>query len=566
MAGSPEPSEFRAHFRSSGLSLAPVIWGLTLIYEIVHRKFSLSILELVMALLRFFVEHRSEVLTLTWQHLVLVLVGTGAAVIAGVPLGIFLSRRPSSWSRLVLGIANVIQTVPSLALFGFLIPLLGTHGIGRIPAMIALFLYSLLPIIQNTLTGIKGIDPAVREAARAMGMTDWQLLTQVEIPLSLSVIVAGIRVATVISVGTATIAAAIGAGGLGMFIFRGLRMNDNVVILAGAVPAALMAVAADFLLSLLERGMRLRHSSRVATVRRWVPALALVGLILLGLFLFRANWGGTREHPVVIGSKDFTEQVILGELISQQIERQTGLQVERRFELAGDLCHRALVSGEIDGYVEYTGTALTTVLKHRPMVDAREVYELVKKEYRTRFGLEWLRPLGFNNTFAVLVRGRDAHDLHLTRISDLVPLASRWRAGFGQDFMSRPDGYPGLVSTYGLRFSEPPREMDLALTYRALAEGQVDVIAGNSTDGLIEKLRLVRLADDRHYFPPYEAAPVFREVALTQHPEIAPALDALAGKISDEEMRRLNYAADAEHQDIKKLVSGFLDSLQNPGR
>src|SRR5262249_17132180 len=204
-------------------------------------------LETLRRLIEFFIQNRGEVLGLSLQHLFLVAVATGAAAAAGIPAGILLTRRPAL-SKPVLAVANILQTIPSLALFGFLIPVLGSHGIGRVPAIIALFLYSLLPIIRNTFTGISGVDPGVREAARGMGMTDWQMLTMVELPLSLGVIIAGLRVATVISVGTATIAAAIGAGGLGTYIFRGLRMNDNILILAGALPAALMALAADFAL------------------------------------------------------------------------------------------------------------------------------------------------------------------------------------------------------------------------------------------------------------------------------------------------------------------------------
>jgi glycine betaine/choline ABC-type transport system substrate-binding protein len=210
--------------------------------------------------------------------------------------------------------------------------------------------------------------------------------------------------------------------------------------------------------------------------------------------------GGSRG--VTVGSKDFTEQVILAEMIAQTLESR-GVEVQRQFELGGDLCHRAMLEGNMDVYVEYTGTAFTAILKHDPLTDPREVYDRVKEEYKTLFDIEVLEPLGFNNTFAILVRGDDARRLKLASISDAARYAPRWRAGFGQDFMSREDGYPGFARTYGLRFAEPPREMDLALTYRALAGGQVDLIAGNSTDGLIDKLDLAQLEDDRKYFPPY---------------------------------------------------------------
>ena len=511
-----------------------------------------------MKLIDFFIRNRSEVLQLTFEHLLLVLVATGAAAVVGIPVGIVLTRR-ASLAKPVLAVANVLQTIPSLALFGFLIPVLGSYGIGRVPAIIALFLYSLLPIIRNTFTGINGVDPAVREAARGMGMTDWQMLTQVELPLAMNVIVAGLRVATVISIGTATIAAAIGAGGLGTYIFRGLRMNDNTLILAGALPAAIMALGADFALGWIE-GV-LSPGTAAGKTKKWALATAAALIVAVGLFYMSSGALSKSPRRVVVGSKDFTEQVILGEMIAQIIENRTDLQVERRFELGGDLCHRGLLAGEIDTYVEYTGTAFAAILKHPPISDPREVYDQVKREYETLFNLEWLDPLGFNNTFAILVRGDDARRLHIKTISEAARYAPEWRAGFGQDFMSREDGYPGFARAYGLKFSQPPREMDLSLTYRALAAGQVDLIAGNSTDGLIDKLGLFQLEDDRHYFPPYEAAAVVRRETLQRYPQLQDAINSLAGKITNEQMRKLNYAVDGEKRDVKDVVREFLSTL-----
>jgi osmoprotectant transport system substrate-binding protein/osmoprotectant transport system permease protein len=513
-----------------------------------------------MSLLDFFIRNRSEVLQLTFEHMLLVLIATGAAAVVGIPVGIVLTRR-TSLAKPVLAVANVLQTIPSLALFGFLIPVLGSYGIGRVPAIIALFLYSLLPIIRNTFTGINGVDPAVREAARGMGMTDWQMLIQVELPLAMNVIVAGVRVATVISIGTATIAAAIGAGGLGTYIFRGLRTVDRTLILAGAVPAAIMALGADFALGSLERLLSTGKTSTSQTWRKWVLAIcaiAITAAMVTFLSIGALSKGGAR---VIVGSKDFTESRILSELMAQTIEAKTNLKVEQATELSGDLCHRELVAGQIDMYVEYTGTAFTAILKHRPISDPRAVYEQVKSDYESLFNLEWLEPLGFNNTFAILVRGEVARRLQLKTISDAARYAPQWRAGFGQDFMSRQDGYPGFVRTYGLRFAEPPREMDLSLSYQALANGQVDLIAGNSTDGLIDKLGLFQLEDDRHYFPPYEAAPVVRRETLERYPQLRDAINSLAGKITNEQMRKLNYAVDGERRDVKEVVREFLAQL-----
>ena len=514
-----------------------------------------------MNLLRFFLENRSEVVALTLEHLFLVGVSIGIALIVGVPLGILLTRKPAL-SKPVLGFANIMQTVPSLALFGFLIPVnlvlfdvrvMG--GIGARTAIVALVLYALLPIIRNTFTGISGVDPAIREAGRGMGMTDRQLLFQVELPLALGVIIAGVRVATVICVGTATIAAAIDAGGLGRYIFRGLRANDNVLILAGAVPAALIALIADLFLGSLERAIRFRDAASRRLRKLLWPALATA--LILTVFGTLSFFRGLGASRIAVGSKDFTEQIILGELLAQTIEANTGLQVERRFDLGGNLAHQALLAGEIDAYVEYTGTALLAILKSPPVKDPREVYRQVKSAYAKQFSCEWTEPLGFNNTFAILVRSDEARRHSLKTISDAAKLSSKWRAGFGQDFMSRSDGYPGFARTYGFHFEEI-REMDLSLTYRALAEKQVDLIAGNSTDGLISRYRLVQLEDDLHYFPPYDAVPVVRQAALQQHPDLREAFRQLGGILNVEEMRRLNYAIDGEHRQTKDVVREFL--------
>jgi osmoprotectant transport system permease protein len=334
-----------------------------------------------------------------------------------------------------------------------------------------------------------------------------------------------------------------------------VAMVDNTVILAGAIPAALLALAADFSLGALERGLqpgrgrgRPARAVAVAAVAGVALALTVGGLIL----------AERRQGRVVVGSKEFTEQFILGELLAQVIERHTPLQVIRKPGLGDTLvAEAAMRAGDLDVYVEYTGTALTAVFKQPILTDPAEVNARVAAAYAAT-GRTMLAPLGFDNTFAILVRGDDARRLNLRTISDAARHAPGWRAGFGSAFIDREDGYRGLVQTYGLRFSEPPRAMNLSLTYRALAEGQVDLIAGDATNGLIDKLDLVQLEDDRRYFPPYEAVPVVRTEVLNQHPELRAALDKLAGAVTEREMRRMNYEADAERKDIGSIVRDFL--------
>lgn len=280
--------------------------------------------------------------------------------------------------------------------------------------------------------------------------------------------------------------------------------------------------------------------------------------LLVLLAALTAGCGPAREERLVIGSKNFTEQVVLGELLAQHLEARTGLRVDRRFYLTGTyICQQAILAGRIDLYVEYTGTALTAILKESPRGSPAEVYQRVKAEYARRFGLEVTEPLGFNNTFAIVIRGEDARRLHLKTLSQAAAHTPGWRPGFGYEFMERPDGFRGLADTYGLRFASSPRIMDLGLLYRALKEKQVDLVAGNSTDGLIAALDLAVLEDDRHYFPPYEAVPVVRQETLARHPAVRQALTELAGRISAEEMRQLNYAVDGEHRDVKDVVREF---------
>jgi osmoprotectant transport system permease protein len=506
-----------------------------------------------------------ELATLLRQHLSLVLISTFVAVAIGIPTGILLTRKQALRGP-VLGIANIMQTIPSLALFGFLIPLPFIGGIGARTAIVALVVYALLPIIRNTVTGIVGVDPNVREAAVAMGMTSRQILWQVELPLAMPVIITGVRVALVIAIGVATIAAAVGAGGLGVYIFRGLRQYDNYLLLAGAVPAALMALIADFGLGLLERFFSVARKgvTRKTSARKMfvvAATAAVLAAVITGIYVgSREPRSGSLQAQgdrVVVGSKDFTESAILAEIVAQMLETR-GVMVERKYELGGNLPHDAMLAGRLDLYPEYTGTSYTAILHHQPITDPRAVYEQVKTEYTQKFGIAVSEPLGFENTFAILIRGAEARRLKLKTISEAAQYARTWRAGFGQDFMSRADGYPGFSKAYGLKFAEQPREMDLSLTYIALSSGQVDLIAGNSTEGRIAALDLFQLEDDRHYFPPYEAVYLVRQDTLARVKQLRVVLAKLAHAISTEEMRQLNYEVDANKRNQAEVVREWL--------
>lgn len=505
----------------------------------------------------------------TAAHLELVVEAVTLAVFLGVPLGILAARRPIL-ERAAVGVSGVLQTVPSLALLGFL--LIAFRGqIGKAPALAALVLYALLPIVKNTILGLQSIDPGVREAAIALGMTPWQRLRLVELPLAVPIVLGGVRVATVASVGMATIAAAIGARGLGSYIFRGVALSDTRLILLGSVPSALLALACDAALGEAERLLdpaRLRNSR----LRGWIAAMAV------GLLLGFAAWGWLLDHPIgrsnrptiTIGSKDGSEMILLGHMLAELVEAHTPIRVDRRFNLGGTLvCYNALRLGGLDAYVEYTGTALTTILKAPLETDPRLVLERVRADLKARDEVDCLDPFGFENTFAMLMRRDRAEQLGIHKISDLRSHVRDIRPGFGPEFMNRPDGYPGLVRTYGLKFDQAPREMDRNLLYQALVQNSLDLVAGDSTDGRIAAFDLVQLEDDRHYFPPYEAVPLVRDKTLQQYPQLREVLNSLAGKIDAAAMRQMNQQVDRERKNPAEVAREFLRSqglLEAPSR
>jgi osmoprotectant transport system permease protein len=510
-----------------------------------------------------------DILLRSGEHLLLVAMSVALALLIALPLGLAVQGRPRL-QRLLLGAANTAQTIPSLALFGLLltVPLLG--GIGPTPAVVALTLYALLPLLRGLITGLQQVPAGLLEAGRALGLSAGQVLRRVQLPLALPSLMAGLRVATVISVGVATIAAAIGAGGLGVFIFRGIATVNNTLLLAGALPAAAIALAADAGLGALEaRLLRAQRQPRPRACSRrpawWRPrrrlalaaALAGCGLLVIGLIGSPLRLPRPTE-PVVIGAKGFTEQQLLGELLAQEIEERTDLPVRREFSLGSTaLLHEAVIRGRVDGYVEYSGTAWASILRQpdgqRPP-DRQQLWQRSRELYAERFGLRLFPSLGFENSFAMLIRRSDGERLGLRTLSQALPAARGWRAAFGYEFLNRPDGWPGLAARYGLRLAAPPSAMDLGLTYRALAEGRVDLIAGDSTNGLIPALNLQVLEDDRRHFPPYDAVPVFNGASLRRHPELVPLIENLAGRLSARTMQRLNAAVDLEKRSPEQVV------------
>ncbi len=524
------------------------------------------------ALWFFVYERLPEFWLRTGEHIMLTGLSTGIAIILGHPMGILASR--VSWLRgPLLGATGILQTIPSLAMLAILLAVTGRIGV--VPAIIALALYALLPIVRNTLTGIEGVPPEGLEAGRGIGMTNFQLLWMVKIPLALPVIIAGIRTAAVTGVGIATLSAFIGAGGLGQFINRGLALSNNRLILLGAIPAALLALLVDFSIAAVVWALqprRHRHlGPRKRILLRTSAFLLPVILALVGFLAYHSDnpltpvsaTGPAQEEQVpgpqvVVGSKNFTEQLILGELMSQCIEGNTHLRVVRRFNLGGTMiCHGALLNGGIDLYPEYTGTGLTVILGKKGGADPDKVLTLVRRAYLDRFGISWLAPFGFNNTYALTVREKDARKYGWRFISDLKSTASGLRAGFTSEFAERPDGYPGLQKAYGFRFGEV-KDLDPTIMYEALLNGGVDIICAFATDGRIAAYNLKPLIDDLEFFPPYYGAPVVRKETLAIHPEIREALGLLTGRLDNAAMQELNYEVDSHKRSPREVAREFL--------
>jgi osmoprotectant transport system permease protein len=492
------------------------------------------------------------------QHMQITLIAVLFAVIVGVPLGIIISKYEKT-GNFILGVANIFQTVPSLALFGFIIPLPFIGGIGYRPAVIVLFLYALLPIIKNTYLGLKSVDPGVIESAKGMGMTSMQMLLMVTLPLAFPVIMGGIRVATVINIGTATIAALIGAGGLGDFIFRGISMSDNRIILAGAIPTTILALGIDFILGLIERKFPLGTLGHVIAHKKTRNAVlagaAAVILLVVGIPVYQ---NVTTPDTIIIGTKNFTESRLLGQMLSVLIDENLDIPTDVK-EFGGTLPNfEAIKTKDIDMYVEYTGTGYITLLKKEGEIPkSQEVYDIVKKEFDENYGLTWLKPMGFNNTYTLAVSKEVADRYNLKTFSDLVPYSNQLIFGATAELLERPDGFPGLKELYGFDFKDI-KSLDPGLRYNAIEEDQVQVIDAFATDGKLEELKLVILEDDKGYFPPYHAAPMVNNKTIEENPELVAILNQLDNAFSDEEMQKLNYAVDVEKKDPREVAEKIL--------
>ena len=500
-----------------------------------------------------------QIFSLLGEHLYLSIISVFIAIVIGIPLGIFISNEPKL-SKPIIGTTNVIQAVPSLALLGFLIPFI---GIGSAPAIVMVVLYSLLPIVKNTYTGLTNIDSDILEAAKGIGLTKSQTMRKVQLPLAFPMIMAGIRISAVTAVGLMTIAAFVGAGGLGYLVFSGVQTVDNSMILAGAIPACILALLIDFVVGKLESSLSYTSKQKASSksgnkAKIWMIGLASIILITAGAFKIYSTVNA--EDKIVIGSKNFSESMILGNMLADLIETKTDIQVERKLNLGGtQVAFSAIKNGDIDLYVEYTGTGLVNILNQSPESDPDKVYDYVQKEFKQKYNIELLKPLGFNNTYALAVRQDTASEYGLNTISDLAKVSGNLIMGPTIEFPNREDGLIGLSKTYNIEFKDV-KAVDGGLRYTAIDNHKSDVIDAFSTDGLLEAFQLKVLKDDKHFFPPYYAVPIIKEETLKDHPELKKAINTLSGKLSDEKMRELNYKVDSLKQSPAKVAKEFLEN------
>lgn len=491
-----------------------------------------------------FQERFGDWLTALGQHLQLSLLTLLLAIFLAVPLSIYLStrKRASNW---VLQVAGIFQTIPSMALLGLFIPIM---GIGTLPALTALVIYAIFPILQNTITGLQGIDPSLEEAGIAFGMTKWERLKKFEIPLAMPVIMSGIRTAAVMIIGTATLAALIGAGGLGSFILLGIDRNNASLILIGALSSAFLAIAFNLLLKWMEK----------AKLRTIFAAFAVM-VIGLGVSYTPSLLAKPEKENLVIAGKLGPEPEILANMYKILIEEKTDMTVTVKPNFGKTtFLYEALKKGDIAIYPEFTGTVTESLLKPTPQVnhDPEAVYQAARDGIKKQDNLALLKPMAYQNTYAVAVPKKIAQEYGLKTISDLKKVEGHLKAGFTLEFNDREDGNKGLQKVYGLHLQVST--MEPALRYQAIQSGDIQITDAYSTDAELARYDLVVLQDDKQLFPPYQGAPLMKATLLEKHPELEAVLNKLAGKITAEQMSQMNYQVGVEGKSANQVARDFL--------
>ncbi len=510
-------------------------------------------------LINYFINNKSQILSLLLEHIELTFFALIIAILIGIPLGIFISKNKRIGS-IIIGFSSIVQAIPSMALLGFIIPFL---GIGTKPAIAMVVLYSLLPIIKNTYTGIKNISPQMIENAEGIGLTKWQTLVKVQIPQALPMMMAGVRISAVSAVGLMTLAAFVGAGGLGYLVYAGIRSVNNIQILAGAIPACILALLIDYLASIFEslvvpKNMCKEKKSLFKSKGYQITILVFSLIAIIGLMYASNIEKQKEENYITIGSMDFTEQEILSYMLKYLIQDNLDVKVNQKLSLGSStIVMNAATTNDIDIYVDYTGTIYGSVLKQEPTNDVDRIYSYSKEQLKKHYNLNMLDDLNFNNTYTLSVRKDTAARYNLKTISDLTKVSNNLTFSPTITFMERKDCWLGIKDYYNLQFKDVI-PIDGSPRYVALQNYESDVVDAYSTDALLKKYDLVVLEDDKGFFLPYHAVPIVNDEVLKKYPSLPGIIKKLSSVLNDDVMRELNYKVDEEKQNASVVAKEFL--------
>lgn len=496
------------------------------------------------------VEQKELFTSLLWEHIEISALSILIAVFIGGLAGILISEFQRS-AKPALAVISFLYTIPSISMLGFLIPF---SGVGNATAVIALTVYALLPMVRSTYTGISNVDPAILEAAEGMGSTRWQILYKVKLPLAMPVILSGIRNMVTMTIALAGIASFIGAGGLGVAIYRGITTNNAAMTMAGSLLIAVLALVVDAILGFVEKRLLIR-STRVKRQNRVMAAVAAIVCVVL---IIVSVVPSRQKETIHIATKPMTEQYIIGQMLESLIEQNTDLKVELTQGVGGGTSNiePAMEKGEFDIYPEYTGTAWNMVLKKNGLY-TEKLFDKLQKQYEEKLDMKWEGMYGFNNTYGLVVRREIAEKYNLKSYLDLAVVADKLTFGAEYDFFEREDGYNALCDAYGFSFKKT-MDMDIGLKYQAIEQNKIDVMVIFTTDGQLSVSDVTVLKDDKGFYPSYLCGNVVRMELLTKHPELEEIFDKLTGTISDDDMAQMNYAVESEGKEPKEVAETFL--------
>ena len=499
-----------------------------------------------------FLQRKEFFFELLAEHLKISAVAILIAIVFGGLVGILISEYQKS-AKSTLGVINFLYTIPSISMLGFLIPF---SGVGNATAIIALTIYSLLPMVRNTYTGISNVDPAILEAAKGMGSTERQILLKIKLPLAMPVIMTGIRSMVTMTIALTGIASFIGAGGLGVAIYRGITTNNAEMTMVGSLLIAILALVVDFALGFVEKRIQIRKEKAKRTNKiGGIVALFLVVAIVIG-----SMWNVNSNNTIKVATKPMTEQYIIGEMLELLIEQDTDLEVELTQGVGGGTSNiqPAMESGEFDIYPEYTGTAWNMVLKEEGLY-TEDMFKILQERYQNDYDMEWIGMYGFNNTYGIVVRSEIAEKYNLKTYSDLRTCANELTFGAEYDFFEREDGYDALCKTYGFKFGKT-MHMDIGLKYQALKQNKIDAMVIFTTDGQLAKSDVVVLEDDKQFYPSYLCGNVIRGEVLRNHPELNDVFTKLTGIITDSDMAQMNYEVETEGKEPRDVARAYLEA------